>query len=62
MPDGSAPWMLGARMLPGSLSEYADRLLDMAAVLLSDPRHFFRSYSAGELDRLMSRPTSVTTS
>ncbi|MFB6604847.1 hypothetical protein [Streptomyces noursei] len=25
----------------------------MADVLLSDPRHFFRSYSAGELGRLM---------
>ncbi|MEW2493294.1 hypothetical protein ACWEQ1_05760 [Streptomyces nodosus] len=62
LPDGSAPWMLDTRMWPGSLSEYADRLLDMAAVLLSDPRHFFRSYSAGELGRLMSQPTrSVTT-
>ncbi|WP_432169030.1 hypothetical protein [Streptomyces sp. 1222.5] len=62
LPDGSAPWMLDTRMWPGSLSEYADRLLDMADVLLGDPRHFFRSYSAGELGRLMSQPTrSVTT-
>ncbi len=58
--------MKGAQMpeepTPGSLSEYADRLLDMAGVLLSDPRHFFRSYSAGELGRLMSAPTrSITT-
>ncbi|MFB6923410.1 hypothetical protein ACFCXR_00005, partial [Streptomyces noursei] len=37
----------------GSLSEYAGGLLRMADVLLSDPRHFFRSYSAGELGRLM---------
>jgi hypothetical protein len=62
LPAGSAPWMLDTRLWPGSLSEYADRLLGMAAVLLSDPRHFFRSYSAGELARLMSQPTrSVTT-
>ncbi|MER6350610.1 hypothetical protein ABT186_01840 [Streptomyces sp. NPDC001634] len=62
LPAGSAPWMLDTRMWPGSLSEYADRLFEMAAVLLSDPRHFFRSYSAGELGRLMSAPTrSVTT-
>ncbi|MFH8657503.1 hypothetical protein [Streptomyces afghaniensis] len=62
LPDGSAPWMLDTRMWPGSLAEYADRLLDTAEVVLSDPRHFFRSYSAGELGRLMSAPTrSVTT-
>lgn len=62
LPEGSAPWMLDTRMWPGSLSEYADRLLDMADTLLSDPRHFFRAYSAGELGRLMSHPTrSVTT-
>jgi hypothetical protein len=61
LPDGSAPWMLDTRMWPGSLAEYADRLLDMAAVLLSDPRHFFRSYSAGELGRLMSQPTRSVT-
>lgn len=60
LPDGSAPWMLDTRLWPGSLSEYADRLLEMAAVLLSDPRHFFRSYSAGELGRLMTQTRSVT--
>ncbi|MFG3362767.1 hypothetical protein [Streptomyces griseofuscus] len=61
LPGGSAPWMLDTRMWPGSLSEYADRLLDMADTLLSDPRHFFRSYSAGELGRLMSHPTRSVT-
>lgn len=57
LPAGSAPWMLDTRLWPGSLSEYVDRLLGMAEVVLSDPRHFFRSYSAGELGRLMSAPT-----
>jgi hypothetical protein len=61
LPEGSAPWMLDTRLWPGSLSDYADRLLDMAAVLLSDPRHFFRSYSAGELGRLMSATTRSVT-
>ncbi|MFR9793131.1 hypothetical protein ACL07V_31435 [Streptomyces sp. MB22_4] len=61
LPDGSAPWMLDTRMWPGSWSEYAERLLDMADVLLADPRHFFRSYSAGELGRLMSHPTRSVT-
>ncbi|MFJ2925681.1 hypothetical protein ACIPIU_11825 [Streptomyces massasporeus] len=45
-----------------SLSEYAERLLDTADVLLANPRHFFRAHSAGELGCLMSQPTrSVTT-
>jgi hypothetical protein len=57
LPEGSAPWMLDTRMWPGSLADYAERLLDMADVLLADPRHFFRSYSAGELGRLMTSET-----
>ncbi|MFJ4358994.1 hypothetical protein ACIP25_22280 [Streptomyces massasporeus] len=62
LPAGSAPWMLDTRMWPGSLSEYAERLLDTADVLLANPRHFFRAHSAGELGCLMSQPTrSVTT-
>lgn len=41
-----------------SLSEYAGGLLRMVDVLLSDPRNFFRSYSAGELGRLMTAPAT----
>ncbi|ANH93585.1 MULTISPECIES: hypothetical protein [unclassified Streptomyces] len=62
LPDGSAPWMLDTRMWPGSVSEYAERLLDMADALLATPRHFFRSYAAGELGRLMSHPMRSVTS
>ena len=40
--------MLDTRMWAGSLPEFAEGLLGMADVLLSDPRHFFRSYSASE--------------
>ncbi|MGW0706734.1 hypothetical protein ACWD4G_12360 [Streptomyces sp. NPDC002643] len=58
LPEGAAPWMLDTRKWPGSASEYVDRLLDMAEVVLSDPRHFFRSYSAGELARMMTAPAT----
>lgn len=58
LPDGAAPWMLDTREWPGSLSEYVERLLGVAEVLLSDPRHFFRSYSAGELGRMMTAPAA----
>lgn len=53
LPEGAEPWMLDTREWPGSPAEYVDRLLNVAEVCLSDPRHFFRSYSAGELTRLM---------
>jgi hypothetical protein len=56
LPDGAAPWMLDTREWPGSLSEYGDRLLALAEILLADPRHFFRAYSAGELRRMMTAP------
>lgn len=56
LPEDAAPWMLDTREWPGSLPEYVDRLLNMAEVVLSDPRHFFRSYSAGELSRMMTAP------
>ncbi|APD18558.1 tRNA synthetase [Streptomyces phage Picard] len=56
LPVGAAPWMLDTREWPGSFTEYVDRLLDMVEVVLSDPRHFFRSYSAGELARMMTEP------
>ncbi|WP_338057180.1 hypothetical protein [Streptomyces yunnanensis] len=56
LPEGAEPWMLDARKWPGSLSEYVERLLGLAGVLLSDPRHFFRSYSAAEIGLMMTAP------
>ncbi|MFF0427249.1 hypothetical protein ACFYUJ_22885 [Streptomyces sp. NPDC004520] len=57
LPEGAAPWMLDTRQWPGTVTEYADQLLAMAKTLLSDPRHFFRSYSAAEIGRLMTMPS-----
>ncbi|WP_269857941.1 hypothetical protein [Streptomyces sp. RPT161] len=58
LPPGAEPWMLDSRLWPGSSADYAERLLMLAEVLLSDPRHFFRSYSAAELGRLMTTPAA----
>lgn len=44
LPDGAAAWMLDTRDWPGSLPEYVEWLRSLAGVLLSAPRHFFRSY------------------
>ncbi|WP_411146422.1 hypothetical protein [Streptomyces sp. x-80] len=56
LPDGATPWMLDTRDWPSSLPEYIDGLLGMVEVVLSDPRHFFRSYSAAEIGRMMTAP------
>jgi hypothetical protein len=48
--------MLDTRQWPGTITEYTDQLLALTAILLSDPRHFFRSYSATEISRLMTAP------
>ncbi|MEU3426792.1 hypothetical protein [Streptomyces gardneri] len=57
LPEGAAPWMLDTRQWPGTVTEYADQLLAMTETLLSDPRHFFRSYSAAEIGRLITAPS-----
>ncbi|MFD4263377.1 hypothetical protein ACFWR9_38660 [Streptomyces sp. NPDC058534] len=57
LPEGAAPWMLDTRQWPGTVTDYADQLLAMAETLLSDPRHFFRSYSAAEIGRLITSPS-----
>jgi hypothetical protein len=61
LPAGAEPWMLDTRKWPGTVDQFADRLLHLAELLLSHPRHFFRSYSAAELSRLMSLPPGSPT-
>ncbi len=56
LPEGAGDWMLDTRQWPGTVTEYADQLLATARNLLSDPRHFFRSYSAAEIGRLITAP------
>ena len=58
LPEGAADWMLDTRQWPGTVAEYADQLLTMTDTLLSDPRHFFRSYSAAEIGRMMTAPAT----
>jgi hypothetical protein len=53
---GAEPRMLDIRKWPGTVGEFANRLLNLAELLLSHPRHYFRSYAAAELSRLMSLP------
>ncbi|WP_217549245.1 hypothetical protein [Streptomyces sp. GbtcB6] len=48
--------MLDTRKWPGSVTEYAGHLVAMTEKLLSCPEHFFRSYSAAEIGRLITAP------
>ncbi|MEU6390284.1 hypothetical protein [Streptomyces sp. NPDC046939] len=56
LPHGAVEWMLDTRRWPGSLPQYADQLLALTETLLSDARHFFRSWSAAEIGRMMTTP------
>ncbi|MEU1355338.1 ASCH domain-containing protein [Streptomyces cinnamoneus] len=57
---GSEPWMLSTIEWPGSTDQFVDSLLWLVRHLLSDPKHFFRSFTAQELGRLMaSRPPQI---
>ncbi|WP_405813149.1 MULTISPECIES: hypothetical protein [unclassified Streptomyces] len=53
--------MLDTRQWPGSLTEDAENLLTLAEILFADPRHFFRSYSAAEIGRMMTTTTGSCT-
>ncbi|MGW4730783.1 hypothetical protein ACWEQC_16745 [Streptomyces shenzhenensis] len=58
LPTGAADWMLDTRQWQGTIAEYAEQLLSLTDTLLSDPRHFFRSYSAAEIGRMMTAPVT----
>lgn len=58
LPEGAADWMLDTRQWPGTIAEYAEQLLATTDTLLSDPRHFFRAYSAAEIGRMMTAPAT----
>lgn len=60
LPPGAAAWMLDTRDWPGSVAGYAERLLAFVDVLFTDPRHFYRSYSAAEIGRMIPAPTTPT--
>jgi ASC-1-like (ASCH) protein len=58
---GVEPWMFSTAEWPGSTDQYVDALLWMVGHLLTDPKHFFRSFTAQELGRLMaSRPADLS--
>jgi ASC-1-like (ASCH) protein len=58
LPADVEPWMLDTTAWPGSVDNYVDALVWLVGELLTDPKHFFRSFTVKELGRLMTaRPT-----
>jgi ASC-1-like (ASCH) protein len=58
LPTDVEPWMLDTTAWPGSIDNYVDSLVWMVSELLTDPKHFFRSFTVKELGRIMTaRPT-----
>lgn len=58
LPTDVEAWMLDTTAWPGSVDDYIDALVWLVGELLTDPKHFFRSFTVKELGRLMTaRPT-----
>jgi ASC-1-like (ASCH) protein len=61
-PPGAKPWMLDVTAWGGGTDSYVDALVWLVGRMLTDPKHFYRSYTTLELDRLMTaRPAAATT-
>lgn len=59
-PPGTKPWMLDTTAWEGSTDSLVDVMVWLVDRMISDPKHFYRSYTTQELDRLMTtRPTSA---
>lgn len=60
-PPGAQPWMLDATAWSGAVDDYVDAMVWLVGRMLSDPKHFYRSYTTLEIDRLMNaRPDTET--
>ena len=60
LPADVEPWMLDTTAWAGSTDNYVDALVWLVGELLTDPKHFFRSFTVKELGHLMTaRPTET---
>ena len=60
LPAEIEPWMLDTTAWPGDVDNYVDALVWLVGELLTDPKHFFRSFTVRELGRLVTaRPAGA---
>jgi ASC-1-like (ASCH) protein len=61
-PPGAKPWMLDATAWEGDTDSLVDAMVWLVGRMMADPKHFYRSYTTVELDRLMTaRPAATPT-
>ncbi|WP_243773721.1 ASCH domain-containing protein [Actinomadura barringtoniae] len=60
-PPGARPWMLDVTSWDGDTDSYVDALVWLVSRMLADPKHFYRSYTTQELDRIMTARPAATT-
>jgi ASC-1-like (ASCH) protein len=53
LPPGTQPWMLDSTAWNGGVDDYVDTLVWLVSKFLSEPKHFYRSYTTQELNRIM---------
>jgi ASC-1-like (ASCH) protein len=53
LPARELSWILNTREFDGDIDDYLDALVGLVMGFLEDPKHFFRSYSYTEINRLM---------
>ncbi|WP_242454793.1 ASCH domain-containing protein [Bailinhaonella thermotolerans] len=60
-PPGTRPWMLDVTDWDGDTDNFVDAMVWLVSAMLADPKHFYRSYTTAELDKIMAaRPTATT--
>lgn len=60
-PPGAQAWMLDVTAWEGDTDSYVDALVWLVSKMLADPKHFYRSYTTAELDKIMAaRPATST--
>ncbi|TDQ54197.1 ASCH domain-containing protein [Actinorugispora endophytica] len=60
LPTDVEPWMIDTTQWPRDTDHYVDALLWLVGELLTDPKHFFRSFTVKELGRIMTnRPADL---
>ncbi|GAA4206093.1 hypothetical protein GCM10022252_67690 [Streptosporangium oxazolinicum] len=58
-PPGARDWMLDVTEWVGDTDSYVDAMVWLVGRMLSDPKHFYRSYTTQELDRIMTSRTAA---
>jgi len=59
-PPGAHPWMLDVSEWGGDTDSYVDAMVWLVGKMLADPKHFYRSYTTQELDRIMTARPATT--